>query len=60
MVWLDMCSPTETDLAAIAEELSLHWLAVEDTVREHERPKLDRYDTHAFLTADAVRLDVMT
>ncbi|TVT53291.1 magnesium transporter CorA family protein [Amycolatopsis rhizosphaerae] len=59
-VWLDMCAPTEEDLATIAEELSLHRLAVEDAVHEHQRPKLDRYDTHAFLTAYAVRLDPAT
>ncbi|WAL68499.1 magnesium transporter CorA family protein [Amycolatopsis cynarae] len=59
-VWLDMCAPTEEDLATIAEELSLHQLAVEDAVHEHQRPKLDRYDTHAFLTAYAVRLDPAT
>ncbi|MBV8933772.1 MAG: magnesium transporter CorA family protein [Kutzneria sp.] len=56
-VWLDMCAPTEDGMAVIAEELSLHRLAVEDAVHEHQRPKLDRYDTHAFLTAYAVRLD---
>lgn len=59
-VWLDMCSPTEDDLATISEELSLHRLAVEDAVHEHQRAKLDRYDTHAFLTAYAVRLDTGT
>jgi magnesium transporter len=56
-VWLDMCVPTEADLATISEELGLHQLAVEDAVHEHQRPKLDRYDSHAFLTAYAVRLD---
>jgi magnesium transporter len=59
-VWLDMCAPTEDDLATISEELSLHRLAVEDAVHEHQRPKLDRYDSHAFLTAYAVRLDTAT
>ncbi|WP_236788028.1 magnesium transporter CorA family protein [Amycolatopsis sp. GM8] len=59
-VWLDMCSPTEQDLATISEELNLHPLAVEDAVHEHQRPKLDRYNTHAFLTAYAVRLDTTT
>lgn len=56
-VWLDMCFPTEADLAMISEELDLHALAVEDAVGEHQRAKLDRYDTHSFLTAYAVRLD---
>jgi magnesium transporter len=57
VVWLDMCSPTEADLAVISEELSLHELAVEDAVHEHQRPKIDRYETHGFLSAYAVRLD---
>lgn len=57
VVWLDMCFPSEDDLATISEELSLHALAVEDAIHEHQRPKLDRYDTHSFLTAYAVSLD---
>ena len=56
-VWLDMFSPTEADLAAISEELDLHRLAVEDAVQERQRPKLDRYDTHLFITAYEVALD---
>jgi magnesium transporter len=59
-VWLDMCVPTEADLATISEELGLHQLAVEDAVHQHQRSKLDRYDSHAFLTAYAVRLDATT
>jgi magnesium transporter len=59
-VWLDMCAPTEDDLQVISEELGLHRLAVEDAVHEHQRPKLDRYRTHSFLTAYAVRLDEST
>jgi magnesium transporter len=58
-VWLDMCAPSAADLATISEELSLHALAVEDAVHEHQRPKLDRYDTHAFLTAYGVRFDAV-
>ncbi|WP_020423450.1 magnesium/cobalt transporter CorA [Amycolatopsis sp. ATCC 39116] len=60
VVWLDFVKPTEADLATISEELGLHRLAVEDAVHEHQRPKLDRYETHAFLTAYAVRLDTAT
>jgi magnesium transporter len=59
-VWLDMCEPSEDDLATISEELGLHRLAVEDAVHEHQRPKVDRYRTHSFLTAYAVRLDPAT
>ena len=57
VVWIDVCEPDEADLAAIAEELHLHHLAVEDAIAEHQRPKLDRYDTHLFVTGYAARLD---
>jgi magnesium transporter len=50
-VWLDLLQPTEADLAVLVEELGLHPLAVEDAVHEHQRPKLDRYDDHFFLSA---------
>jgi len=56
-VWFDMCEPTAADLAAISEELGLHPLAVEDAVQAHQRPKLDHYASHLFLTAYAVRLE---
>lgn len=59
-VWLDMCAPDEHDLATISEELDLHRLAVEDAVQERQRPKLDRYDSHLFVTAYGVALDLTT
>ena len=39
-------------------ELGLHELAVEDALGPHQRPKLDRYATHLFLSCHAVRVDV--
>jgi magnesium transporter len=57
VVWFDLCQPGTEDLAAISEELGLHRLAVEDAVAEHQRPKLDRYESHLFVTAYAVALD---
>lgn len=57
VVWLDMCAPDADGLRVISEELGLDPLAIEDAVSRHERPKLDRYDTHLFLNAYAVRLD---
>jgi len=56
-VWADFVSPTEADLASIEEELGLHELAIEDAVHEHQRPKLDRYDTHLFLASYSVSFD---
>jgi magnesium transporter len=55
-IWLDLVSPTEADLAQFATELGLHELAIEDALQPHQRPKVDVYDTHCFLTAYAVKL----
>ena len=59
-IWFDLCQPTATDLEAISEELGLHPLAVEDALNEHQRPKLDRYQSHLFVTAYAMALDART
>ena len=60
VVWLDLCEPDRADLEVVSEEFGLHPLAVEDAIQGHERPKLDRYQDHAFLTAYAVSLDPAT
>jgi magnesium transporter len=60
VVWLDLCEPDQEDLELVSQEFGLHPLAVEDATQEHERPKLDRYQDHAFLTAYAVSLDPAT
>jgi magnesium transporter len=59
-VWLDMCAPDADDLATISEKLDLHSLAVEDAGQERQRPKLDRYASHLFVTAYAVALEAAT
>ncbi len=41
----------------LQDEFGLHPVAIEDAVVPHERPKLDRYRTHLFLTAYGARLD---
>ena len=60
VIWFDLCEPTAADLSTISEELGLHPLAIEDAVAEHQRPKLDRYDTHLFVTSYGVRLNTTT
>jgi magnesium transporter len=57
-IWLDLHGPDETDLTVLSEEFGLHPLAVEDALHHRQRPKLDRYPTHLFVTAYAARLDV--
>lgn len=58
VVWVDFCSPSKAELHELAGELGLHELAVEDALGPHQRPKLDRYATHLFLSCHAVRVDV--
>ena len=50
-VWLDLRGPDHADLAVLSQEFGLHPLAVEDAGHERQRPKLDRYRSHLFLTA---------
>jgi magnesium transporter len=57
VVWLDLCRPTPADFDMVDTEFGLHELAVEDALHESQRPKLDRYATHLFLSAYAVSLD---
>jgi magnesium transporter len=52
-----MCSPSKEELLVLAEELGLHELAVEDALSPHQRPKVDHYETHLFLSAHAVCVD---
>jgi magnesium transporter len=56
VVWADLCLPDQDDLHQMAEELGLAPLAVEDAVASQERPKLDRYPTHLFLSTHAMSL----
>jgi magnesium transporter len=56
VVWADLCLPDQDDLHQMAEELGLAPLAVEDAVASQERPKLDRYPTHLFLSTYAMSL----
>lgn len=57
VIWLDLRDPDHEDLAVLSEEFGLHPVAVEDALMRHERPKLDRYRTHLFLTAYGAHLD---
>ncbi|MGZ8595014.1 MAG: magnesium transporter CorA family protein [Actinomycetota bacterium] len=56
-VWVDFCEPSKRQLHELAGELGLHELAVEDALGRHQRPKLDRYATHLFLSCHSVRVD---
>ena len=60
MVWLDLRNPDHNDLAVLQEEFGLHPVAIEDALVDRERPKIDHYRTHLFMTAYSSRLDAST
>ena len=43
MAWVGLYRPERAVVASLAEEFGIHGLAVEDTVKAHQRPKLERY-----------------
>jgi magnesium transporter len=49
-VWVGLYKPSEGELNDVAESFGLHPLAVEDALKAHQRPKLERYDDSLFLT----------
>ena len=51
LLWVDLVDPTPDDFKCIADEFELHPLAMEDATKHGQRPKLERYPTHAFVVA---------
>jgi magnesium transporter len=51
VVWVDLDDPSDTDFNCVQDEFSLHPLAMEDARKHGQRPKLERYPTHAFAVA---------
>src|SRR5947209_17879070 len=49
LLWVDVANPSEDDLRCLQQEFSLHALAMEDVHEHHQRPKLEKYPTHAFI-----------
>jgi magnesium transporter len=56
-VWLDLCRPTAVDFEMLDKQFGLHELAIEDALQESQRPKLDRYASHLFISAYAVKIE---
>jgi magnesium transporter len=53
--WLGLYEPSVKEFSAVAREFDLHELAVEDAVKAHQRPKLERYDDTLFLVLRPAR-----
>jgi magnesium transporter len=48
-VWIGLHDPSQDEVHEVAEVFGLHPLAVEDAVKAHQRPKLERFDDMVFL-----------
>jgi magnesium transporter len=55
MAWIGLSHPAEHQLLAAADEFGLHDLAVEDAIKAHQRPKLDRYRDTLFVALRTAR-----
>ena len=55
MAWVGLYRPDAEEMHAIAEVLDLHPLAVEDTLKGHQRAKLERYGDMTFLVLQPAR-----
>jgi magnesium transporter len=60
VIWLDLCEPDSAQLDLIGDEFGLHKLAIEDALEETQRTKIDRYQTHLFMSAYSAVLDEET
>ena len=47
--WLDLVSPSQEDVELLAELFEIHPLAVEDTQKFGQRPKLDDFENYVFV-----------
>ena len=52
-MWADLRPPHDGDLGWLREEFNLHPLAIEDASKHGQRPKLEHFNTHAFIVAYA-------
>ena len=55
LAWISLYQPDENDLASVAAEFGLHSLAVEDTIKAHQRAKLERYGETLFVVLKTAR-----
>jgi len=55
ILWVDITGPGEDDLRLMREVFTFHPLAIEDTQKQAQRPKLEEYAGYFFLTLHALR-----
>ncbi len=55
LAWIGIYEPTKEEFASVAEEFGLHSLAVEDAIKAHQRPKIERYGETLFTVLKSAR-----
>jgi magnesium transporter len=55
-IWIELRDPDRRQLEQLGEELGLHELALEDAITTHQRPKLEEYGDHLFISAKTAEL----
>lgn len=55
LLWIQLDHPDIAAFSDVAVTLGLHPLAVEDAVQARDRPKLDRYEDHQFVSLMTLR-----
>ncbi|HEV2528604.1 MAG TPA: magnesium/cobalt transporter CorA [Thermomicrobiales bacterium] len=55
IAWIGMYQPSAYEFGTVTEEFGLHELAIEDAVRAHQRPKIERYGNTLFVVLRAAR-----
>ena len=56
-LWVELQEPGAELLKRLGEELGLHELALEDALTSHQRPKLEEYGEHLFISAKTAVLE---
>jgi magnesium transporter len=49
VTWIDLYKPDEEEICSVAEQFGLHQLAVDDAIKAHQRPKLERFGKTLFI-----------
>lgn len=53
-LWADIESPTKDEISYLEKELGLHHLALEDSMTEHQRAKVERFEEYHYVVVHTV------
>jgi magnesium transporter len=53
--WIGLYEPNEEEFESVTGEFDLHELAVEDAIKAHQRPKIERYGDSVFVVLKSAR-----